>query len=43
MKQFSVAGSILRRPITVIMITIIMTAFGIFSLQNLPGNPISLY
>ena len=35
MKQFSVAGSILRRPITVIMITIIMTAFGIFSLQNL--------
>jgi len=35
MKQFSVAGSILRRPITVIMITLIMTAFGIFSLQNL--------
>ena len=35
MKQFGVAGSILRRTITVIMITLIMTAFGIFSLQNL--------
>ena len=35
MKQFSVAGSILRRPITVTMITIVITAFGIFSLQNL--------
>ena len=35
MKQFSVAGSILQRPITVIMITLIMTAFVICSLQNL--------
>lgn len=35
MKQFSVAGSILRRPITVIMITLIVIFFGVFSLSNL--------
>jgi HAE1 family hydrophobic/amphiphilic exporter-1 len=35
MKQFSVAGSILRRPITVIMITLIVVFFGAYSLQNL--------
>ncbi len=35
MKQFSVAGSILRRPITVIMMTLIVIFFGAFSLSNL--------
>lgn len=35
MKKFSLAGQILRRPITVIMITLIFTGFGIFSLTNL--------
>lgn len=35
MKQFSVADTLLRRPITVIMITIIVVGFGIFSLTNL--------
>ncbi|MFD2531837.1 efflux RND transporter permease subunit [Gracilimonas halophila] len=35
MKQFSVAGSILKRPITVIMMTLIVIGFGIFSLTNL--------
>src|SRR5690554_5654362 len=35
MKQFTVANSILRRPITVIMITLIVIFFGIFALTNL--------
>ncbi|MDZ7772285.1 MAG: efflux RND transporter permease subunit [Balneolaceae bacterium] len=35
MKKFSLAGQILRRPISVIMITLIFTGFGIFSLTNL--------
>lgn len=35
MKKFSVAQQILRRPITVIMITLIFTGFGLFSLTNL--------
>ncbi|MBD3616789.1 MAG: efflux RND transporter permease subunit [Gracilimonas sp.] len=35
MKQFSVAESILKRPITVIMMTLIVIGFGIFSLTNL--------
>lgn len=35
MKQFSVAGSILKRPITVIMMTLIVIGFGMFSLTNL--------
>lgn len=35
MKQFSVAGSILHRPITVIMVTLIVIFFGVYSLQNL--------
>lgn len=35
MKQFTVAGTILRRPITVIMITLIVIFFGIFALTNL--------
>ncbi|MAO65134.1 MAG: hypothetical protein CL666_09055 [Balneola sp.] len=35
MKQFSVAGSILKRPITVIMMTLIVIGFGVFSLTNL--------
>ena len=35
MKQFSVTGGILKRPITVIMVTLIMIGFGIFSLTNL--------
>ena len=35
MKQFSVAGSIITRPITVIMITLMVTGFGLFSLSKL--------
>lgn len=35
MKKFTVAGRILRRPITVIMITLIMIGFGAFSLSKL--------
>jgi len=35
MKKFSVAGSILKRPITVIMMTLIVIGFGVFSLTNL--------
>src|SRR5699024_9416983 len=35
MKKFTVAGSILRRPITVIMITLVIIGFGVFSLSNL--------
>lgn len=35
MKKFSVAGSVLKRPITVIMITLIMIGFGGFALSNL--------
>ncbi|MTI88519.1 MAG: efflux RND transporter permease subunit [Balneolaceae bacterium] len=35
MKQFSVADGILRRPITVIMMTLIVIGFGVFSLTNL--------
>ncbi len=35
MKKFTVTDAILRRPITVIMITIIAIGFGIFALTNL--------
>lgn len=35
MKKFTVAGSILKRPITVIMITLVVIGFGMFSLSNL--------
>lgn len=35
MKKFSVAGKILKRPITVIMVTLIVIGFGTFSLSNL--------
>jgi len=35
MKKFSVAGSILKRPITVIMISLVFIGFGIFSLSKL--------
>ena len=35
MKEFSIAGSILKRPITVIMISLIFIGFGIFSLSKL--------
>lgn len=35
MKKFSVAGDILQRPITVIMMTLIVIGFGVFSLTNL--------
>ncbi|MEX0723371.1 MAG: efflux RND transporter permease subunit [Gracilimonas sp.] len=35
MKKFSVAESILKRPITVIMMTLIVIGFGVFSLTNL--------
>lgn len=35
MKKFSLADGILRRPITVIMCTLIVVGFGIFSLTNL--------
>ncbi len=35
MKKFTVAGRVLRRPISVIMITIVVIGFGVFSLGNL--------
>jgi HAE1 family hydrophobic/amphiphilic exporter-1 len=35
MKQFSITSGILKRPITVIMVTLIVIGFGIFSLSNL--------
>ncbi|RNC83709.1 MAG: efflux RND transporter permease subunit [Balneola sp.] len=35
MKKFNLTGGILKRPITVIMVTIITVGFGIFSLTNL--------
>lgn len=35
MKKFSVAGNVLKRPITVIMITLIVIGFGAFSLSKL--------
>lgn len=35
MKKFSLAGRILQRPITVIMITLVIIGFGVFSLTNL--------
>ncbi|WP_372639186.1 efflux RND transporter permease subunit, partial [Fodinibius sp.] len=35
MKKFSVAERILKRPITVIMITLVVIGFGMFSLSNL--------
>jgi HAE1 family hydrophobic/amphiphilic exporter-1 len=35
MKKFTLAGRILKRPITVIMITIVVIGFGVFSLGNL--------
>src|SRR5699024_5823628 len=35
MKKFTVAGSILRLPITVIMITLVIIGFGVFSLSNM--------
>ncbi len=35
MKSFTVAGRILRRPITVIMMTILILGFGLFSLSRL--------
>lgn len=35
MKKISVAGQVLKRPISVIMITLIVIGFGVFSLSNL--------
>ena len=35
MKNFSIAGSVLKRPISVIMITLVVIGFGVFSLSNL--------
>jgi len=35
MKKFSIAGSILKRPITVIMVSLVFIGFGIFSLSKL--------
>ncbi|MFH5832033.1 efflux RND transporter permease subunit [Halalkalibaculum sp. DA384] len=35
MKKFTVAGRVLRRPISVIMITLVVIGFGVFSLSNL--------
>ncbi|MEX2605461.1 MAG: efflux RND transporter permease subunit, partial [Gracilimonas sp.] len=35
MRKFTVAEGILQRPITVIMMTLIVIGFGIFSLTNL--------
>ncbi|SMO91921.1 efflux RND transporter permease subunit [Fodinibius sediminis] len=35
MKKFTVAGSILKRPISVIMITLVVIGFGMFALSNL--------
>ena len=35
MKKFSLAGVTLRRPITIIMVALIVIGFGVFSLSNL--------
>ena len=35
MKKFTVAGNVLKRPISVIMVTLVVIGFGIFSLSNL--------
>jgi len=35
MKKFTIAGRVLNRPITVIMITLVVIGFGAFSLSNL--------
>lgn len=35
MKKFSIAGQVLKRPISVIMVTLIVIGFGVFSLSNL--------
>jgi HAE1 family hydrophobic/amphiphilic exporter-1 len=35
MKKFSLAESVLKRPISVIMVTLVMIGFGIFALSNL--------
>ena len=35
MKKFTIAGAILKRPITVIMVSLIFIGFGTFSLTNL--------
>ena len=35
MKKFTVAGRVLKRPITVIMITLVIIGFGVYSLSNL--------
>lgn len=35
MKKFSLAGSVLKRPISVIMVTLVVIGFGIFALSNL--------
>lgn len=35
MKKFTIAGRVLKRPITVIMITLIFIGFGVFSLTKL--------
>lgn len=35
MKKFTLAGSILKRPISVIMVTLVIIGFGVFSLSNL--------
>lgn len=35
MKKFTVAGRVLKRPITVIMITLVIIGFGLYSLSNL--------
>lgn len=35
MKKFSIAGQVLKRPISVIMVTLIIIGFGVFSLSKL--------
>lgn len=35
MKKFTIAGRVLKRPISVIMITLVVIGFGLFSLSNL--------
>lgn len=35
MRKFTIAGGVLQRPITVIMMTLIVIGFGVFSLSNL--------
>ncbi|GAA5522783.1 efflux RND transporter permease subunit [Aliifodinibius salicampi] len=35
MKKFTLAGSVLKRPISVIMVTLVIIGFGVFSLSNL--------